>query len=124
MQPMWVLIAVLLGVSVTPSSAFSESDEVKKDQEAEFKIIDFKGQCIKDLTKETIAAGDFANVSFGPTVAAKVLTYDMSSKRVGFNSGVGAGFSMRLYNDVKFYTGQGGKLDVESSHGIKEIRKK
>lgn len=85
-------------------------------------IKDFRGECLKDLSKEPVAAGDFGNVSFGPTVAAKVLTYDLASKKAGFNTGVGAGFSMRLYSDVKLARSEDGKTP-EARFGIKQIKK-
>jgi hypothetical protein len=130
-------IMILVIFQMTASSGYTAADNpgannppansANKQQDSEFKITDFKGECIKDLSKEPIAAGDFQNISFGPTVAAQVLTYDLASKKAGFNTGAGAGFSMRLYNDVKFYKPkeQGKeKAEVESSYGIKEIRKK
>lgn len=96
-----------------------------KNEEAgnEFKITDFRGQCVKDLSAEPIAAGDFGNVSFGPTVAAKVLTYDLASKKAGFNTGIGAGVSMRLYSDVKLAGSSDGKLAKES-YSISQIKKR
>lgn len=87
-----------------------------------FKITDFRNQCVKDLSFEPVAAGDFGNVSFGPTVTTKVLTYDLASKKAGFNTGIGAGLSMRLYSDVKLAKSNDGTRESKS-YGINQIKK-
>lgn len=75
----------------------------KNKEEEEFVITNFKEQCVKELSAEPVAAGDFGDyISFGPTVAAKAFNYDLASKRVAFNAGVGAGLSMRIYDTVRF----------------------
>jgi hypothetical protein len=112
MRTVRILLAIPLLLAVLSPTAFADTD---------FTITDFKGQCLKDLSKEPVAAGDFGNVSFGPTVGIKALTYDLSSKKVSFNAGLGAGVSLRLYNDVKFYSPEG---NVTERYGINRIRKK
>jgi hypothetical protein len=62
---------------------------------------DFKKTCVKDLSQEPVAIGDFTNVSIGPSVAAQVLRYDLASKQAAFNTGVGAGISARWYGKTK-----------------------
>jgi hypothetical protein len=86
------------------------------------------GGCLKDLSEESVATGDFGDyISFGPTVAAKAFNYDLASKRVAFNAGVGAGLSMRIYNTVGFKgrEGKNGKTgELPASYGISQIRKR
>jgi hypothetical protein len=125
MKTIRTLLSISLLLAMTSPAVFADDlpkkEPALKDQESSFKIKDFKSDCLKDLSKEATAAGDFGNVSFGPTVGVKALTYDLASKRAAFNSGVGAGFSMRLYSDVKFYSADG---NVTERYGINRIRKK
>ncbi len=124
MRTIRTLFAISLLLAMTSLTAFADDlpkkESVKTNTDTE-PITDFKSQCLKDLSKEPTAAGDFGNVSFGPTVGAKALTYDLSSKKVSFNAGIGAGVSMRLYNDVKFYSADG---NVTEHYGINRIRKR
>lgn len=110
-----------------PPTPPASPQNTNKEEEG-FVITNFKEQCVKDLSAEPVAAGDFGDyVSFGPTVAAKAFNYDLSSKRVAFNAGVGAGFSMRIYDTVRFKDkkDKDGKILVQPiSYGISQIRKK
>lgn len=108
--------------SVSSKGSNESTPQTAQGPQAKFKITNFRNQCIKDLSYEPKAAGDFQNISFGPTVAAKVLTYDLASKKAGFNTGIGAGFSMRLYSDVKLARGVDDTRD-EKTYGISQIRK-
>ena len=87
----------------------------------EIKVINaagFEKSCVKP-DSEPLAIGDFGDhISFGPSVAAQVLRYDLASKKAAFNTGIGAGFSMRWYNktDIKTDTGE------QHSYGISKIR--
>lgn len=102
------------------------SQNTNKEDEG-FVITNFKEQCVKNRSTENIAAGDFGNyISFGPTVAAKAFNYDLASKQITFNAGLGAGLSMRIYNTVHFKSGTNAKGDPVSpiSYGISDIRKK
>jgi hypothetical protein len=119
----------------TPAVAETQSLSAKdggkpKVEIKEFEIKNFKskvedpveGGCIKDLTKEPIAGGDFGNhISFGPTVAAKAFNYGLASKRMAFNAGIGAGLSMRIYDKVRFYNDKGQTIE---SYSIRQIRKR
>ncbi len=109
-------------ISSSVSSPSNSTTSTAQGPQAKFKISDFRKQCVKDLSVEPVAAGDYHNVSFGPTVAAKVLTYDLASKKAGFNTGIGAGFSMRLYSDVKLRKSADNTRE-EKNYGISEIRK-
>ena len=97
-------------------------------EEEGFVITNFKEQCVKDRSAEPVAAGDFGDyISFGPTVAAKAFNYDLASKQVAFNAGIGAGFSMRIYDTVGFKRKDPGPATPEVPAvklGISQIRKK
>lgn len=72
--------------------------------------------CIKDLEAEPQAIGDFGDhISFGPSVAAQVLRYDLASKKAAFNTGLGAGFSMRYYTKTKIGKEEFGIKQIKSS---------
>jgi len=109
-----------------PPAAPASSQETKTEEENKpFVITNFKKQCVKDLSIENIAAGDFGNyISLGPTVAAKAFNYDLASKQITFNAGLGAGLSMRFYNTVHFKKGKDAQSDPPVTIGISEIRKK
>ena len=131
MLPMWIAFIIVAIFQINAYSVFAAGNPTAKDpgkeEESEFKIKNFKEECVKDLSTENIAAGDFRNVSFGPTVGAQVLTYDMASKQTSFNTGAGAGFSMRFYSDVKFEEkkdANGTTTMPAISYGIKHIRKR
>ena len=112
--------------SPAPQDTNKETDK-EKETDKPFEIKNFKEQCVKNLSAENIAAGDFGNyISFGPTVAAKAFNYDLASKQITFNAGLGAGLSMRIYNTVHFKSGKNAKGDPVSpiSYGISDIRKK
>jgi hypothetical protein len=124
-------------VVTPPKSAGPPAPPQKTNKEDEgFVIRNFRstskdpadGGCLKDLSEEPVATGDFGDyISFGPTVAAKAFNYDLASKRVAFNAGVGAGFSMRIYNTVGFKgkEGKNGKTaELPASYGISQIRKR
>jgi len=124
-------------VVTAPKSAGPPAPPQKANKEDEgFVIKNFRstskdpadGGCLKDLSEEPVATGDFGDyISFGPTVAAKAFNYDLASKRVAFNAGVGAGFSMRIYNTVGFKgkEGKNGKTgELPASYGISQIRKR
>jgi hypothetical protein len=97
--------------------------KTNKEEEKEFEITNFKEQCLKNLKDEPVAAGDFGNhISFGPTIAAKAFNYDLASKQVTFNAGLGAGISMRYYGKVRFYDDKG--EETGENYGIRHIRKK
>ena len=109
------LLMTLVLAAVMCSAALAQDPDQDEVQ-------DFKSDCVKDLSKEPVAAGDLGNhISFGPTVAAKAFNYDLSSKRVTFNAGLGAGFSMRWYNKVSFYDENDNEI---GGVGIRRIRKK
>ena len=85
-----VLVCGLLGFGFL-SQTYAEDLTVKTSE-------DFKTKCVKDLAQEPVAIGDFGDhISIGPSVAAQVLRYDLASKKAAFNTGAGAGFSMRWY---------------------------
>ena len=110
------------GTTTTPTTTTTQTDKGKT-EEKEFEITNFKEQCLKDLRTEPVAAGDFGNrISFGPTIAAKAFNYDLASKQVTFNAGLGAGISMRYYGKVRFYDDKG--EETGESYGIRHIRKK
>lgn len=138
---MRVLVSLIASavIFMIAANCFAEDDkDGKKKVNTEvppFEITDFKnkgkdissGGCIKDLSTEPVAAGDFGDhISFGPTVAAKAFNYDLASKKIAFNAGLGAGLSMRYYNTVQFKSGkdeQGNTVSRES-FGISQIRKR
>jgi hypothetical protein len=122
------------------TNCFAEDDKddkkkINTKEVPQFEIKHFKnedkdyesGGCIKDLSTEPVAAGDFGDhISFGPTVAAKAFNYDLASKKIAFNAGLGAGLSMRFYNTVHFKSGKdaAGKPVSPISYGISQIRKR
>lgn len=61
----------------------------------------FHGQCVKPPS-EPVAIGDFGDhISIGPSFAAQILRYDLASKKAAFNTGLGAGFSVRVYGKTR-----------------------
>ena len=77
-------------------------------------VSDFKTDCIKDLSKEPAAIGDIGDhISIGPSIAAQVLRYDLASKKAAFNTGAGAGFSVRWYEKTKI---------GDTEYGIQHIK--
>lgn len=103
-----------------------------RDEEKGFVIRDFKsmskdpadGGCIKDLSTEPVATGDFGRyISVGPTVAAQAFTYDLASKQVSFNAGGGAGLAVRVYWPPVSFAGDPDKNVARTSYGINQIRK-
>jgi hypothetical protein len=80
----------------------------------DIKVTDFKTDCVKDLSKEPVAIGDFGDhISIGPSVAVQALRYDLASKQAAFNTGAGAGFSVRFYDKTKI---------GDTEYGIKQIK--
>lgn len=129
-----VSLATSVVILMIAANSFASGEEDKKEP-PQFVVKDFKekdkdwekGGCIKDLSKEPVAAGDFGDhISFGPTVAAKAFNYDLASKQITFNAGLGAGLSMRYYNTVQFRRGQNetGETVPPESFGISQIRKR
>lgn len=104
-----------------------------KEEEKGFVIRNFKsmskdpadGGCIKDLSKEPVATGDFGKyISVGPTVAAQAFNYDLASKRVSFNAGGGAGLAVRVYWPPVNFEGDPINEVRRVSYGINQIRKR
>ncbi len=121
-----LLTSALISMVLSPAWAQAPGPTPRGTGTSSVDIKDFRsmgeGGCIKDLSTVPVAAGDFGDhISFGPTVAAKAFNYDLASKRVAFNAGIGAGLSMRIYDTVRFYDNKGNKTE---SYGINRIRKK
>ena len=65
MLPMWIAFIIVAIFQIHAYTVFAAGDLPAKDpgkeQESEYKIKNFKEECVKDLSTENIAAGDFSN---------------------------------------------------------------
>jgi len=115
---------------MTFSIAMAEGDPsndktANKNKVPKFEIENFKEDCVKDLTKESVSIGDFGDyLSVGPTVAAQAFNYDLASKRTSFNAGAGAGLAFRIYWPPVSFAGDTQSNIQPKTYGIKSIRKK
>lgn len=111
----------------------SQPNNTSKGEDKGFVITNFKsrsknpedGGCIKDLSTESVATGDFGRyISVGPTVAAQAFNYDLAAKRVSFNAGGGAGLAVRVYWPPVSFEGDRENNVRPVSYGINQIRKR
>lgn len=107
-----ILVCSFLSFGLLSQTYAADSGEIKPVVTSK---TDFETKCVKNLSDEPVAIGDFGDhISIGPSVAAQVLRYDLASKQAAFNTGVGAGISMRWYQKTKIGANEWGINQIKS----------
>lgn len=111
-QSILILICGLLGLGLL-SETYAASPLGPNDEKSQvITAANFESKC-KRPEGEPVAIGDIGDFSIGPSVAAQVLRYDLASQKAAFNTGIGAGISVRWY----------GKTEVGGTkYSIKDIK--
>jgi|JI10StandDraft_1071094.scaffolds.fasta_scaffold740976_2 hypothetical protein len=68
----------------------------------------------KDCIQDRPSPGDFGQFSVGPSVSAQVLKYNFGSKQASFNTGLGAGVSIRYYRQTFITTEKNKNADLNA----------
>jgi hypothetical protein len=111
-QSILFLVCGLLGLGLL-SETYAASPQGPNDEKSQvITAANFESKC-KRPEGEPVAIGDIGDFSIGPSVAAQVLRYDLASQKAAFNTGIGAGISVRWY----------GKTTVGgTTYSIKDIK--